>query len=299
METKRYSRADDSRRRDTCEHGHALCSFRYMGPCSAGGPSLLNGIVRVDGLTAEGLARGWLYGIAYGLALGAALIAFAFLRTSLAWADTGPSVPAAELAQADPVPLFMPGVLLRADRAWQGSSEPMGEFCEQTTRDFVNSWTHSGAVDFALMTRALRECGAGFAEYPGPDVPVCALTLEQWLNGSADLDTHETLDAFAHVGRECDGVEPGPTQNAPTPGPTQSAPTPPPLGRKVNVNTDPVDVLDTLPGIGPVKAQRIVDERANGHFARAEDLERVSGIGPATAARLAPLVCFRGDLADC
>ena len=40
--------------------------------------------------------------------------------------------------------------------------------------------------------------------------------------------------------------------------------------------------LETLDGIGPVLAQRIVDEReANGPYTGAEDLTRVEGIGQA------------------
>ena len=52
--------------------------------------------------------------------------------------------------------------------------------------------------------------------------------------------------------------------------------------RMVNINTAGVDELDSLPGIGPVLAQRIVDEReANGPYTGAEDLTRVEGIGQA------------------
>ena len=48
----------------------------------------------------------------------------------------------------------------------------------------------------------------------------------------------------------------------------------------VNINTASVAVLDTLPGIGPALAQRIVDYReANGPFESKEDLTNVSGIG--------------------
>ena len=54
-------------------------------------------------------------------------------------------------------------------------------------------------------------------------------------------------------------------------------------GEKVNINTADVDQLDTLPGIGPVLARRIVDYRqANGPFAAPEDLLGVEGIGQAT-----------------
>ena len=55
----------------------------------------------------------------------------------------------------------------------------------------------------------------------------------------------------------------------------------------VNINTAGVDELDSLPGIGPVLAQRIVDWRTeNGPFQTAEDLLQVEGIGPATLENL-------------
>ena len=52
---------------------------------------------------------------------------------------------------------------------------------------------------------------------------------------------------------------------------------------KVNINTADADELETLPGIGPVLAQRIIDWRtANGPFTCPEDLLQVSGIGQTT-----------------
>ena len=51
----------------------------------------------------------------------------------------------------------------------------------------------------------------------------------------------------------------------------------------VDVNTAGLEKLDTLPGIGPVLAQRIIDDReANGPFASLEELLKVKGIGEAT-----------------
>jgi competence protein ComEA len=52
---------------------------------------------------------------------------------------------------------------------------------------------------------------------------------------------------------------------------------------KVNINTADSRTLESLPGIGPVIAQRIVDYReAHGPFERIEDIMEVSGIGTAT-----------------
>jgi len=53
--------------------------------------------------------------------------------------------------------------------------------------------------------------------------------------------------------------------------------------QKIDINRAEPWLLETLPGIGEVLAQRIVDYRnENGPFKRIEDLLKVSGIGPAT-----------------
>ncbi|MFW6161121.1 MAG: ComEA family DNA-binding protein [Planctomycetota bacterium] len=52
-----------------------------------------------------------------------------------------------------------------------------------------------------------------------------------------------------------------------------------PIAYRVDLNHAGGDELDLLPGIGPAKARRIVEDReANGPFRRVEDLARVSGI---------------------
>lgn len=51
----------------------------------------------------------------------------------------------------------------------------------------------------------------------------------------------------------------------------------------INVNTADAELLTELPGVGPSRAQAIIEEReTNGNFESADDLTRVSGIGPAT-----------------
>lgn len=52
-------------------------------------------------------------------------------------------------------------------------------------------------------------------------------------------------------------------------------------GDTVNINQATAAELDSLPGVGPATAQKIVDDReTNGPFSTPEDLMRVPGIGP-------------------
>ena len=60
-------------------------------------------------------------------------------------------------------------------------------------------------------------------------------------------------------------------------------------GGRLDLNTAGADDLAALPGIGPVRAARIVaarQARAGGRFDRVADLLDVPGIGPATLAKL-------------
>jgi len=60
---------------------------------------------------------------------------------------------------------------------------------------------------------------------------------------------------------------------------------------KVSMNSASQQQLETLPGVGPALAQRIIEYRtANGSFRSVDELDEVSGIGPATLTRLRPLI---------
>ena len=64
----------------------------------------------------------------------------------------------------------------------------------------------------------------------------------------------------------------------------------------VDLNTAGLEELDTLPGIGPVLAERIIAWRQeNGPFTSVDQLTEVSGIGEATLADLQGLVTVGGQ----
>ncbi|SFK35040.1 ComEA family DNA-binding protein [Streptomyces pini] len=65
----------------------------------------------------------------------------------------------------------------------------------------------------------------------------------------------------------------------------------PAAGGPVSLNAATAEQLDTLPGIGPVMARRIIDHRTErGGFSSVEELREVSGIGERRFAELKPLV---------
>jgi competence protein ComEA len=63
----------------------------------------------------------------------------------------------------------------------------------------------------------------------------------------------------------------------------------------VNVNTATNAQLQLLPGVGPSRAQAILEHRDREPFRRVEDLLRIRGIGRATLARLLPYVVVEGE----
>jgi competence protein ComEA len=62
-------------------------------------------------------------------------------------------------------------------------------------------------------------------------------------------------------------------------------------GGRVHLNSATLEQLDTLPGIGPVTAQKILDYRTeHGAFGSVDELDAVPGIGPARLDELRDLV---------
>ena len=63
---------------------------------------------------------------------------------------------------------------------------------------------------------------------------------------------------------------------------------------RIDLNSATAKELESLPGIGPELARRILEyRRINGRFSSVDDLKKVSGIGDKTLENLRPLVTLR------
>ena len=64
-------------------------------------------------------------------------------------------------------------------------------------------------------------------------------------------------------------------------------------GEKVNINTADEKALDTLPGVGPAMAKRIIEYReSEGAFQSIEDIKKIRGIGDAKFAKMKDKICI-------
>jgi competence protein ComEA len=111
---------------------------------------------------------------------------------------------------------------------------------------------------------------------PLPDTDLAALNLARKLSDGEQL----LVGVPPPAGQAADGV-------------ASSGGSQPPSGTSsvLDLNTATLQQLDTLPGVGPVMAQRILDWRAaHGRFQSVNQLREVSGIGEARFTQLKELV---------
>jgi competence protein ComEA len=167
-------------------------------------------------------------------------------------ASTGPQTPTASTPTA-PAPTL-------------SGTSPRGE---EVIVDVAGKVRHPGIVTLPSGSRVVDALEA--AGGPRPGVDLTPLNLARVL-----VDGEQLLV----------GLTPA---VAPTiPGSTATAPSTTGL---VNLNTADQTTLETLPGVGPVTAQAILDWRAdNGAFTSVDELLEVDGIGEVTLGELRDLV---------
>jgi competence protein ComEA len=107
-----------------------------------------------------------------------------------------------------------------------------------------------------------------------------------WARSPALSDCPMPSSAASREGRTV-AVRCGPPRAAPLEGPARLL-----FAQGLDPNTADAETLAVLPGLGLAKAEAIVRARLQGPFERAEDLQRVPGIGPSTRDRLRPWLVF-------
>ncbi|RPF20576.1 ComEA family DNA-binding protein [Myceligenerans xiligouense] len=165
--------------------------------------------------------------------------------------------------------------------AWSGGSDA-GAFAGSDPQGAPGS----GVV--AHVVGAVRE--PGLVELPGGARIADAVEAAGGPTGDADL-SGVNLARPVTDGEQIHVPRPGETPAATggAPGGTPAGP-PETGGEGVDLNTADAATLETLPGIGPTLAQRIIEWRtANGPFASVDELDDVSGIGPAVLEQIRPV----------
>jgi len=145
--------------------------------------------------------------------------------------------------------------------------------------DVAGKVHHPGIVELAQGSRVVDAIAAAGGALPG--VSLVSLNLARLLVDGEQIVVGVRVPVL---------VGAPPPSGSGLPGSGYGTTTTPAIER-VQLNTATSEQLDTLPGIGPVTAQAILQWRAdNGPFTSVDELLEVSGIGDATLGDIRPYV---------
>lgn len=148
----------------------------------------------------------------------------------------------------------------------------------RTTDAIAAAGGHTGAAQLDRINLAAPVSDGQQLLVPGPDTTEEQLQAAQSPGGTAENGAglaEPGGPAAAPAAVDADTVQSGVAADA------------------VDLNTADSTLLQTLPGVGPATAAKILAQREQvGPFQSLTDLDAVPGIGPATLERLAPLVTW-------
>lgn len=129
---------------------------------------------------------------------------------------------------------------------------------------------------------------AGEVRRPGVYRLSAGARVQDAIRRAGGARAHADVDAINLAGKVGDGQQiVVPRRGAVAGAPAGAADGPGPAAGPINLNTATIEQLDTLDGIGPVTAQKILDWRAqHGGFRSVDDLAQIPGIGPKRLAAL-------------
>jgi competence protein ComEA len=213
---------------------------------------------------ADGLTR-WLPVLLIGVAV--------ILAAAAAFVNFAGSSPSVEIAGAEPALGGSPGASGLVARA-AGSAQ-----AELVVVDVQGAVVHPGVVRLVAGSRV----GDAIVAAGGYGPRVAADRVGRSLN----------LAALLHDGDQV--VVPSRDDAADAPGNTAGGQgtSPAPAGGPIDLNTATAEQLDTLPGIGPVTAAKILAARDEQRFAAVDDLKTRKLVGSATFDKLKDLVTVR------
>lgn len=178
----------------------------------------------------------------------------------LALVAGGIALRAAAAPRGEPVAVPVPMVTRDGPGAGTGTGEP-SDTADQVVVHVVGAVRQPGVVRLALGARvsdAIDAAGGGT-----PDAGLAGVNLARVLADGEQLVV-PVLGATVPAAAPTDGL--------------------------LDLNTADAAALEELPGVGPVLAGRIVQRRTERPFTSVDELDEVSGIGPALLADLLPRV---------
>jgi competence protein ComEA len=206
---------------------------------------------------------------------------------ALAVASTPPPIPGASSPVGTGVPRADPGSPAGPGSSPAGSpSAPASS--EVVVVDVAGKVRHPGLYRLPAGARvddAVRAAGGRLAGVDLSSLNLAARVVDgqQILVGIRGAAPGGVVGGAPGGGGGVGGVVPSPSPGGSAPGGSAGTP--------VDLNSATLEQLETLPGVGPVLGQHILDWRtAHGRFTTVDQLDDVTGIGDVKFAALRPLV---------